>query len=83
MQAGFFVTVFYNRDVELSKSVILPLSIFFKTCCLGTCTDISFANFTPIYVFKNKQIKVNKVFKGTDNLGWFYDFILILKNPNE
>ncbi|TAG51022.1 MAG: IS982 family transposase [Cytophagales bacterium] len=81
MQAEFPVTVSYNRFVELSQSVILPLTIFLKTCCLGTCTGISFADSTPIRVCKNKRIKANKVFKGTatvgkSTMGWFYGFKL-------
>ncbi|TAE42352.1 MAG: IS982 family transposase, partial [Sphingobacteriales bacterium] len=60
---------------------ILPLTIFLKTCCLGTCTGISFADSTPIRVCKNKRIKANKVFKGTatvgkSTMGWFYGFKL-------
>lgn len=73
--------VSYNRFVELSQSVVMPMAIFLKTCCLGTCTGISFVDSTPIRVCKNKRIKRNKVFKetatvGQSTVGWFYGFKL-------
>jgi len=81
MQAEFPATVSYNRFVELSQSILLPMTIFLKTCCLGTCTGISFVDSTPIMVCKNKRIKRNKVFKGMaevgkSTMGWFYGFKL-------
>lgn len=81
MQSDFPQTVSYNRFVELSQSVVLPMAIFLKTCCLGKCTGISFVDSTPIRVCKNKRIKRNKVFKGTatvgqSTMGWFYGFKL-------
>jgi hypothetical protein len=81
MQAEFPRTVSYNRFVELSQSVLLPMSIFLKTCCLGKCTGISFVDSTPIRVCNNKRIKRNKVFKdiakvGKSTMGWFYGFKL-------
>lgn len=81
MQAEFPRTVSYNRFVELSQSVLLPMSVFLKTCCLGRCTGISFVDSTPIRVCHNKRIKRNKVFKdiaqvGKSTMGWFYGFKL-------
>lgn len=81
MQSDFPQTVSYNRFVELSQSVVLPMAIFLKTCCLGKCTGISFVDSTPIRVCKNKRIKRNKVFKGIatvgqSTMGWFYGFKL-------
>ncbi len=64
MKSEFPRTVSYNRFVELSQSVVLPLTIFMKICCLGTCTGISFVDSTPIRVCKSKRIRNNKVFKG-------------------
>jgi hypothetical protein len=74
-------TVSYNRFVELSQSVLLPMTIFLKTCCLGHCSGISFVDSTPIRVCNNKRIKRNKVFKdiaqvGKSTMGWFYGFKL-------
>lgn len=81
MKGEFPKTVSYNRFVELSQSVVMPMAIFMKTCCLGVCTGISFVDSTPIRVCKNKRIKRNKVFKeiatvGQSTVGWFYGFKL-------
>ena len=81
MQAEFPKTVSYNRFVELSQSVLMPMAIFLKTCCLGTCSGISFVDSTPIRACHNKRIKRNKVFKGIaevgkSTMGWFYGFKL-------
>lgn len=81
MKAEFPKTVSYNRLVELSQSVLLPMTMFLKTCCVGTCTGISFVDSTPIRVCKEKRIRRNKVFKGIaeigkSTVGWFYGFKL-------
>lgn len=81
MQSEFPKTVSYNRFVELSQSVLMPMTMFLKTCCLGTCSGISFVDSTPIRVCHNKRIKRNKVFKGVaevgkSTMGWFYGFKL-------
>ena len=81
MKNEFPETVSYNRFVELMQSVLMPMTIFAKTCCLGTCTGISFIDSTPIRVCKNKRIKRNKVFKdvattGKSTMGWFHGFKL-------
>ena len=69
--------VSYNRFVELMQSVLLPMTIFVKTCFLGNCTGISFVDSTPIRVCKTKRISRNKVFKdlattGKSTTGWFH-----------
>jgi len=74
-------TVSYNRFLELMQGVLLPMTIFAKTCCLGSCTGISFVDSTPIRVCKNKRISRNKVFKGIattgkSTMGWFHGFKL-------
>lgn len=81
MRSEFPNTVSYNRFVELSQSVLMPMTIFLKTCCLGQCTGISFVDSTPIRVCNNKRVKRNKVFKGIaevgkSTMGWFYGFKL-------
>lgn len=81
LQKEFPKTVSYNRFVELMQSVLLPMTMFAKTCCLGNCSGISFVDSTPIRVCKNKRIKRNKVFKdiaqvGKSTMGWFYGFKL-------
>jgi hypothetical protein len=81
MQNEFPNTVSYNRFVELMQSVLLPMTMFAKTCCLGNCTGISFVDSTPIRVCGTKRIKRNKVFKdiattGKSTMGWFHGFKL-------
>lgn len=76
-------TVSYNRFVELVHRTCMPMTLFLKTCCLGSCTGISFADSTPLRVCKNKRIKANKVFKGMattgrSTMGWFHGFKLHL-----
>lgn len=76
-------TVSYNRFTELMQSAVLPMTIMMKTCCLGSCTGISFVDSTPVRVCKNKRIKRNKVFKGIaevgkSTMGYFYGFKLHL-----
>lgn len=76
-------TVSYNRFVELSHKVCMPMTLFLKTCCLGNCTGISFVDSTPIRACKNKRISRNKVFEGIattgkSTMGWFYGFKLHL-----
>ncbi len=76
-------TVSYNRFIELSHKVCMPMTLFLKTCCLGTCTGISFVDSTPVRVCKNKRISTNKVFEGIattgkSTMGWFYGFKLHL-----
>lgn len=83
MQEEFPNTVSYNRFVELSYKVCMPMTLFLKTCCLGECTGISFVDSTPIRACKNKRIPSNKVFKGVattgkSTMGWFYGFKLHL-----
>ncbi len=58
-QIQFLIIVF----LELMQSVLLPMTIFAKTCCLGNCTGISFVDSTPIRICKNKQISRNKSFQ--------------------
>ena len=76
-------TVSYNRFVELSQQVVLPMTLFLKMQCLGNCTGITYVDSTSIRVCKNKRIKSNKVFKGIvtvgkSTMGWFYGFKLHL-----
>lgn len=76
-------TVSYNRFVELSQQVILPMTMFLKMQCLGECTGITYVDSTPIRVCDKKRIKRNKVFKdiatvGKSTMGWFFGFKLHL-----
>ena len=81
MQAEFPQTVSYNRFVELMSSVLLPLTIYLKTCRSGKCSGISFVDSTPLKVCHNKRIGSNKVFadiaqRGKTSMGWFFGFKL-------
>ncbi len=81
LKSEFPQTVLYNRFVELMQSVILPMTIFLKTCCLGNCTGISFVDSTSVSVCKNKRIPRHKVFdgiaqRGKTTMGYFYGFKL-------
>ena len=81
MMSEFPKTVSYNRFVELMQGLLLPMTIFVKTCCYGKCTGISFVDSTPIRVCKNKRISANKVFAGPattgkSTIGWFHGFKL-------
>ena len=83
MKNDFTHTVSYNRFVELSQKVCMPMTLFLKMCCLGESTGISFVDSTPLRVCKNKRIKNNKVFEGIattgkSTMGWFYGFKLHL-----
>lgn len=81
MTAEFPKTVSYNRFVELTRSVLLPLVIYLKTVRLGKCSGITFVDSTPLRVCHNKRIHNNKVFAGTaqrgkSSMGWFFGFKL-------
>ncbi len=74
-------TVSYNRFVELMQKTALPMTLFLKTCCLGSCTGISYVDSTPIRVCKNKRIPRHKVFdglaqRGKSTMGYFLGFKL-------
>ena len=75
--------VSYNRFVELEKEVLLQLAIFIKEVLLGTCTDISFVDSTPLRVCRNQRILIHKTFEGLAqrgkcSMGWFFGFKLHL-----
>lgn len=81
MKSEFPATVSYNRFVELMQGSLMAMTMFAKTCALGSCTGISFVDSTPIRVCGNKRIKRNKVFEnqattGKSTMGWFYGFKL-------
>jgi hypothetical protein len=73
--------VSYNRFVELQQRILLPLTLFLKTCRLGGCTGISFIDSTTLKVCHIKGEHQNRVFdgiatKGCGTLGWFFGFKL-------
>ncbi len=75
--------VSYNRFTELERTVIVPLILFIKRCCMGKCTGINFIDSTALRVCRNQRIHIHKVFKGLAergqcSMGWFYGFKLHL-----
>ncbi len=75
--------VSYNRFVEFIPSVLVPLCVYLRTCCLGACTGISFIDSTALAVCKNPRIHSHKVFaglaeRGKTSTGWFFGFKLHL-----
>lgn len=74
--------VSYNRFVELTKSVIVPLC-FFTQLLTGKKTGIYFIDSMLIKACNIKREKQNKVFKGIaqkakSSVGWFFGFKLHL-----
>ncbi|MCG8698499.1 MAG: IS982 family transposase [Bacteroidales bacterium] len=81
MKSDFPQTVSYNRFVELQQKALLPMAVFLQTCCLGSCTGVSYIDSTPIRACHIKREKQNKVFKdfakkGQCSMGWFFGFKL-------
>jgi transposase len=75
--------VSYNRFVEFIPSVLLPLCVYLRTSCLGTCTGISFMDSTALAVCENPRIHSQQVFaglaeRGKTTTGWFFGFKLHL-----
>ena len=68
----------YNRFIELSRRVLMPLVLFLFSR-FGTSTGISFIDSTSISVCRNQRIHNHKVFKGVakrgkTSMGWFFGF---------
>jgi len=75
--------VSYKRFVDYIPSALLPLCAYFKFCCLGQCTGISFIDSTSLEVCLNQRIASHKVFaglaeRGKTSTGWFFGFKLHL-----
>lgn len=75
--------VSYTRFVEYIPSVLVPLMVYLRTCCLGKCTGISFVDSTSLDVCLNQRIHNHKVFaglaaRGQTSTGWFFGFKLHL-----
>jgi len=89
LRSEFPELVSYNRFVELTPTVIIPLLAYLQQC-QGTCSGISFVDATSIKVCHNKRIFRHKVFaglakRGKTTMGWFYGFKLhlIVNNQGE
>jgi hypothetical protein len=82
-QSEFPGLVSYTRFVEFIPSVILPLTVYLRTCCVGQCSGISFIDSTSLDVCLNQRIHSHKVFdglaqRGKTSTGWFFGFKLHL-----
>lgn len=81
--AEFPGLVSYTRFVEYIPSVLVPLTVYLQTCCLGQCSGISFIDSTSLDVCLNQRIHYHKVFaglaeRGKTSTGWFFGFKLHL-----
>ena len=81
--AEFPGLVSYTRFVEYIPSVLVPLTVYLQTCCLGQCSGISFIDSTSLDVCLNQRIHCHKVFaglaeRGKTSTGWFFGFKLHL-----
>lgn len=82
-RAEFPGLVSYNRFVEFTPSALVPLLVYLRTCCLGSCSGISFVDSTSLDVCLNQRIHCHKVFaglaeRGKSSTGWFFGFKLHL-----
>jgi len=83
LSADFPGLVSYQRFIEYIPSAFVPLMVYLKTRCLGTCTGVSYIDSTPLKVCHNLRIYHHKVFaglaeRGHSSTGWFYGFKLHL-----
>jgi transposase len=80
LSSEFPTLLSYNRFVELTPSVMIPLLAYLQ-CCKGKPTGIAFIDSTPLRVCHNLRISRHKVFdglagRGKSSTGWFYGFKL-------
>jgi len=74
--------VSYNRFVELTPSVLIPLCAYLQHC-YGQCSGVSFIDSTPLAVCHNRRITRHRVFqevtqRGKNSVDWFFGFKLHL-----
>lgn len=79
----FPVIVSYERFNQTQDRLFIPLLLFQKNRCLGSCTGISFVDSTSLNVCHIKREKQHKVFKGfaaksKGTMGWYFGFKLHL-----
>ena len=81
-RAEFPGLVSYNRFVELTPSVLVPLLAYLQQR-QGNCTGLAFVDATAIKVCHNKRIPRHQVLagsaaRGKTTMGWIYGFKLHL-----
>lgn len=74
--------VSYQRFVELTPSVLIPLCAYLHHC-YGQCSGVSFIDSTPLAVCHNRRIPRHRVFqdvaqRGKNSVDWFFGFKLHL-----
>jgi hypothetical protein len=72
----------YQRFVELTPSVLVPLCAYLRHC-YGQCSGVSFIDSTPLAVCHNRRITRHQVFqdvaqRGKNSVDWFFGFKLHL-----
>ena len=82
LREEFPALVSYNRFVELTSQVVLPLCAYLQQS-FGNVTGISFVDSTSLAVCHTKRINRHKVFaglaaRGCTSMGWFFGFKLHL-----
>lgn len=82
LRSEFPTLVSYQRFVELTPSVLVPLCAYLQSC-YGECTGISFVDSTPLAVCHNRRIRQHRTFvgiaqRGKNSMGWFFGFKLHL-----
>ena len=82
LRSEFPHLVSYQRFVELTPRVLLPLAVYLHSQ-MGRCTGISFVDSTSLTVCHNARIHQHRVFRadarrGKTSVGWFYGFKLHL-----
>lgn len=83
LRSEFPTLVSYTRFIEFMPSALIPLSIYLRTACFGTCSGISFIDSTSLDVCDNRRIAQHRVFegwaeRGKTSMGWFFGFKLHL-----
>jgi hypothetical protein len=74
--------VSYQRFVELTPAVLVPLCAYLHHC-YGQCSGVSFIDSTPLAVCHNRRIARHRVFRdvaqrGKNSVDWFFGFKLHL-----
>ncbi len=74
--------VSYQRFVELTPSVLIPLCAYLHLT-YGQCSGVSFIDSTPLAVCHNRRISRHRVFqavaqRGKNSVDWFFGFKLHL-----
>lgn len=83
LRAEFPNLVSYTRFIDFIPSALIPLSVFLRSACFGSCSGISFIDSTALDVCHNRRIAQHRVFeglaeRGKTSTGWFFGFKLHL-----